>query len=333
MEIVLSQFKINSNMKHFCLTNIQKLVNKGIEGFRFASSAMTKLLSACQLVSLSTCLLFVACDRHDSFDDNLIIGPMAPQVYWEVGSTTADAGSNIPFTVQYYTQGEAVPDYLEVWYDIEENIEKSVSSPWITSFTYSISSSLSEEKRMPEKVSVYRHDESYMDSTLRAYTFEAAFPTSVTLSKISWANPSRFTGEDSARVNLYFGDAFMRHFKDSLLTLMNMVDFERMFQGLALVESFRTEFKAHIDSTFNDNTQTWTFHFKEENPAKPGAYLVPEPVAEIYREIPFADLIQNTSAGNYSISYARSYALNAYIRALDKNGNAGSSSKTKIALN
>ena len=48
-------------------------------------------------------LLFIACEKHDMMDNDVIVGQMAPQVYWEPASSTVKAGENVPFMVQYYT--------------------------------------------------------------------------------------------------------------------------------------------------------------------------------------------------------------------------------------
>ena len=91
----------------------------------------------------------VSCDKHDSLDDLVFIGKMAPQVYWEVPSTTVSAGDDVDFSAQYYTTGERPISYCEVWYNTVESEDKQVSAPWVTCTTYSIVSS-SVIERMPE---------------------------------------------------------------------------------------------------------------------------------------------------------------------------------------
>ena len=80
-------------------------------------------------------LQFIACEKHDMMDDDVIVGQMAPQVYWEPASSTIKAGENVPFNVQYYTTSTEDIDHLEVWYNIVEDeskaIRKSHENPYI----------------------------------------------------------------------------------------------------------------------------------------------------------------------------------------------------------
>lgn len=280
------------------------------------------------ITSLITLLAFftTSCDRHDKIDELLIVGKMAPQVYWEIASSTIDAGNNLSFTSQYYTTGDSEIKKLEVWYNIVETIEKEVASPWVTSFTYSITSITSEEKRITEKITEYPHVESNWNNSLFAYTLIEEFPTSPTLSSIAWSTPESFEAVDSVKMDKYYGTGFMAHFKDSLYNMMQAVDFQRMYQGLNLVENFKEQF---LDSTKNENTGQWDYHFPELG----GEYPVPEEVVEIYKNIPFADLIYNSSNGNYNVSYSKSYNINAHLRVIDNEGNVGKTTTTEISLN
>ena len=272
------------------------------------------------------CAAFASCDRHDKMDEILIVGKLAPQVYWEVGSTTTTAGNMIPFTAQYYTTGDADISHSEAWYDVIETIEKNVTCPWTVSFSYGVVSTISERKRIAEKVATYPHDESYLKSEISAYSFSGVIPTSATLSSTSWRQPAEFNGADSIRLENYFGTGFMQQFKDSLYTLMEATDFQRMYQGLNLIDNFKEQF---LDSTFNDNSAKWEHHF----PKVGEEYPVPEGVKTMWNDIPFSDLIYNSSTGVYSVEFLRSYSINAYLKTLDKDGNTGMTTTFEISLN
>ena len=72
----------------------------------------------------------VACDKHDKMDDLVLVGEMAPQVHWTIPNTVVSAGSDVAFSVQYYTTEEETPiSHLEVWYDVHETVSKNVSAP------------------------------------------------------------------------------------------------------------------------------------------------------------------------------------------------------------
>lgn len=275
------------------------------------------------VIALLPLFLLSNCDRNDSLDDDVIVGQMAPHVYWEVESSTVSAGSSVPFSVQYYTTSSDSIDHLEVWYNLVEDESKVVTCPWVVSFTYSITSTKSIEKRISQEISDYVHSTSYWSDSLRAYTFKSTFPTSGTLSSVTWSKPSTF---DSDKMIKYFGNDFMTNFKDSLYNLMDASDFQKMFLGLSLVENF----KVYLDSTYNDNSGSWDYHFPYDSE---GNAPVPAEVKAIYETIPFSDLIYDASTASYSVEYGRSYSINANIKVLDKKGVAGIGLSKQITLN
>ena len=272
---------------------------------------------------LAIATIFTACDINDTMDEVVLVGNMAPHVYWEVGSSTVTAGSNVPFTVQYYTTGTEAIDKLEVWYNLVEDESKTVSCPWTSSFTYSVVSNKSAQKRISQKVSQYPHVSTNWSDSLRAYSFKTTFPTSNTLSATSWVKPSSF---DSDKMNAFFGKTYMTQFKDSLYKLMKVTDFQKMYLGLNLVENF----KIYMDSTKNDNSGGWTYHFPKD---AQGNTPVPQAIADIYKNIPFSDLILNKSTNTYDVEYVRSYKINALIKVYDIKGVTGISLNSEISLN
>lgn len=267
--------------------------------------------------------LFTACDLHDSLDEDVIVGNMAPQVYWEVGSSTVTAGSNVSFTTQYYTTGDAPIDHLEVWYNLSQQEAKTVNCPWTTTLTFNFTSTITVEKRISQKIEEYAHNVNNWSDALRAYTFTSTFPTSNTLSSITWVKPTSF---DSTKMVSYFGANFMKQFKDSLFTQMKALDFQKMYQGLNLVPNF----KIYLDSTFNGNTGKYDYHFPKD---AQGNMPVPDAIKNIYQKIPFADLILNTSNANYEVEFTRSYFIDANLKAIDTKGLTGTAIKTTITLN
>lgn len=274
-------------------------------------------------VLLMSMFLITACDKNDTLDEAVIVGNMAPHVYWEVGSSTVNAGSNVPFTVQYYTTGTKKIEKLEVWYNVTEEESKTVASPWTKTFTYSFVSTKTIEKRIPQKIAEYAHNESFWNDSLHAYSFTAEFPTSNTLSTTSWTKPSTF---DAAKMIKYFGANFMQQFKDSLFKLMKVTDFQKMYLGLNLVANF----KIYLDSTKNENTGGWDYHFPKNGQ---GNTPVPQAITDIYKTIPFAELIYNSSTTNYDVEYSRSYKVNANLKAYDIKGTTGLALSKDISLN
>jgi hypothetical protein len=248
-----------------------------------------------------------ACEKHDFFDDKLITGNIGPQAYWEVGSAIISAGSSMPFEVQYYTTTADI-DHSEVWYNIIETQEKSVSCPWVTSFTYAINSIRSEEKRIAQKIHEYPHSLAVWSDSLHAYTFKAEFPISNTLSQFSWSKPDVFEPD---KMETYFGAGFMQYFTDSLRTLMKFADYKNMMLGMGLLE----DFKQYTDSTFDANSDSYIYHFpKDANGNTP----VPADIDNLYGNIPFDRLIEG--ATGYNVEFKRNYSIEAQLRIYDKKG-------------
>jgi hypothetical protein len=274
-------------------------------------------------VILFSMLLFTACDIHDSLDDDVIVGNMAPQVYWELGSSTVTAGSDVPFTAQYYTTGDAKIDHLEVWYNLSQQEAKTVTCPWVQTSSFTYTSTTTVEKRISQKIKEYEHNVKNWSDSLRAYTFTSTFPTSNTLSSISWIKPTAF---DSTKMVSYFGVNFMQQFKDSLYSQMKAIDFQKMYQGLNLVDNF----KIYLDSTYNGNTGAYDYHFPKD---AQGNTPVPDVIKNIYQKIPFSDLIFNSSNANYEVEFTRSYSIDANLKAIDTKGTTGTAIKTTVTLN
>lgn len=265
-------------------------------------------------------MFFSSCAKHDFFDEDVITGEVGPQAYWEIGSSTVNAGANVPFTVQYYSTVSDI-DHAEVWYNLTETEEKTVSCPWVTTFTYSYSSTTSEEKRIFQKIEEYSRSLGIWSDSLHAYTFKSSFPISNTLSSYSWSQPEKF---DSTKMRKYFGANFMQDFKDSLYTLMKYADFKKMILGLNLLDNF----DEYTDSTFDDNSNSYIYHFPTD---ANGNTPVPDAIKATYNAIPFDKLIEGASS--YEVRYKRSYSIDAIMRIYDVRGIYGITTTKTININ
>lgn len=287
----------------------------------------TKSKYFCIAVLIITLPWIASCDKHDSLDDNVMVGKMAPHIYWELGSSTVTAGDSVPFTAQYYTTSTIPIDHLEVWYSVTKEESKSAACPWTTTFKYSISSTKTSLQRISQLVNTYPHSEDVWDANIRAYTFKSKFPTAGTLSSTSWVKPMTFEADDSVKMDFYFGNDFMQHFKDSLYTRMKVKDFQNMYLGLNLID----DFKPYLDSIFNNNTYSWEYLFPKDNS---GNRPVPNEISEIYKKIPFSDLIFNKTNNNYEVEFTRFYLLKPVLKVIDKEHIEGVTSiNTDVGLN
>ncbi len=277
---------------------------------------MKKLIYSIPLIAI----VLAGCAKHDFLDEICITGKIAPQAYWEVGSTTVTAGVGVPFAAQYYSSKSEIAS-SEAWYNLYEIEEKEVTCPWVKTFTYSKISLIEVEKRISQKISSYVHDESYWNDSIRAYRFEDTFPTSNTLRSVSWSSPVVF---DSTKMVTYFGAAYMQEFKDSLKPQMQFDDYRNMYLGLGKLDNFMV----YTDSTFNENTALYDYHFPKN---AQGEEVVPYAMDSIFETLKFDELI--VSADGYKVKYKRSYAIDAVLKVFDTDGTYGTTTTTRIALN
>ena len=262
--------------------------------------------------------LTYSCEKHDFIDEQVFTGDVGPQAYWEVESSAMKAGSKMPFELQYYSTVSEI-DRAEVWYNLVETESKSVTCPWVTSFTYTIKSEQSEEKRISQFIQSYPHSQAVWNDTLRAYKLDGEFPVSGTLAPFSWTKPKEF---DPNKMEEYFGQGFMQHFKDSLFTLMKFADFKKMYLGMGLLD----DFIQYTDSTHDENSDTWVFHFpKQADETTP----VPEDLIKLYNTIDFSKLIENPTTGDYEVEYKKTNKINAVIRVYDVRGVYGLATPSK----
>ena len=273
---------------------------------------------------VAAALVLTACAKHDFFDEDTITGKVGPEAYWEVGSAVVTAGSNMDFIAQYYSSVSQI-DHSEVWYDVEETVDKTVTCPWTVTFTYTLTSNITEQKRVSQLIKEYKHAENMWSDSLHAYVLSDVFPVSGTLAAFDWKQPAQF---DSAKMVQYFGDTYMADFKEAVHKKMQFADYRKMYIGMGKLE----DFKQYTDSTEDKNQGegVYVYHFPKN---AQGEEVVPYAIDSIWETIGFAELIDNTANGYYDVEYKRSYALNALMRVYDVRGIYGRTVSKHIDIN
>ena len=268
---------------------------------------------------------FASCDKHDKMDELVHVGEMAPQVHWTIPNTVVSAGSDVAFSVQYYTTEEETPiSHLEVWYDIHETVSKNVSAPWVVSVPYTVASEVSSIQRISTCIKRFEHDEANYNSKERAYKLDSTFPTSNTLARVTWGG----TEFSEDKVNTNFGEGFMQNFKDSLYNYLvsNPDAAYRDFAKLVATDSIWNAelFLPYKTTSFDENSQTSYDHFVNHE--------IPSPLDSLFQTLSFEQIIDD-GKGNLNISYSRGYLINAQLKCLDTKGIAGLTKLTEITLN
>ena len=280
-----------------------------------------------KILMLSAMVVALAsCAKHDFFDDDTITGEVGPEAYWEIASSAVSAGGNMEFTTQYYSSVSEI-DHSEVWYDIEETIDQTVTCPWTSTFTYTLSSNVKQQKRVSQKIEEYPHLEEFWSDSLHAYTFTGSFPVSGTLSPFVWSHPEEF---DSTKMINYFGEGYMETFKEAVHAKMKYADYKKMYIGMGLMD----DFSLYTDSTLDPNAgvDVYVYHFPldAEGNIQP---WVADSMQLYWDKVTFAMLVENVANGYYDVDYNRSYSLNALMRVYDVRDVYSTTQSKEIVIN
>ena len=262
------------------------------------------------------------CEKHDLINDWARIGQRTSHTYWEIPSSTVNAGNTVAFTAQFYNNEGVAIDHMEVWYDEEEHISMQATCPNVT-FVFTKSVDVSNIAHVFQEKATYEFQEEYWNADKRAYVVNDVFPTSNTLKTVEWKNVEEF---DQERFNKLFPDTFATAFQRDLYVELEKKekysDLRMLMLNLDMSNS--EEFKSYTDSVFNDNKQEMEYWIKDE---------YKEVVKAKYDAIPFEKLIYNISTLTYDLEYTKSYILNAAYKVFDKQGNVGVSEKKELTLN
>jgi hypothetical protein len=278
-----------------------------------------KLKSNIQLLIATACtLIFAGCEINDPVDNIVRVGKVAPHVYWELPSSSVNAGDKVPFYAQYYSTSDQDIDKIEAWYDISEVTSRSVTCPLVTSFKYTVSSTKTVLAREFQQIENFSHKPANWLPLKKAYILDTAFQTSKTLRQLDWKEVKTF---EEAKFNAYFPTGFAQQFKDSMYNLLKVADFRKIMVSLNLMTS--AEFIACTDSVDNPNTGGKDYSIKEDKKAL---------LKTKYDGIQFKDLIYDATTQLYKVEYVKSYKLGASLKVIDKAGIEGVAEKKTIEL-
>jgi len=160
-------------------------------------------------------LLTTSCAIHDPFADNGELGQVLPTVDWEQGSTVVKAGRYATFKGKYYTTSEKAIDHSEVWCLIKREQTATATSKLTTSLAYTKNYSLTDTVRSSQMVATYPHSKAEWDGY--EYVLTDSFPTSRTLSPVTWVNPEEW---DQEKFDSYYPATFQQEFKDYMVNAL-----------------------------------------------------------------------------------------------------------------
>lgn len=280
--------------------------------------------------------LFTSCEVNDQLGDLTQVGQVAPHVQWDLQSSTVKAGNPVPFAAQYYSSVNREIIRSEVWYNVVENIQTTIASPWMRTFTYSFVEASSEQLRIAQKIATYQHDPAMWDIDRKAFQLNTTFPTSNTLRPISWTEVESF---ESDKFNLYFGESFAAEFKLGLVAKMKLEDYRSILVGTSAmgegVEDHGAEFAKFIEGVYSENTGGTVYIWKDGGGDQYNEGTIPPSILAAFDGITFADLLYDSVTQKYRVSYERDYTLDVVLKVIDAKGTEGTTKAIKnvVTLN
>lgn len=277
--------------------------------------------NALKILFVATLVTITSCEINDPIDDWARIGQRTPYSTWELSSNSIKAGDSLKYIAQYYVN-DGVIDHTEVWYDLTERKEMSAQCPFV-SFNYSLTMSSAELVRENQSITVNVHSESLWDAVKRCYVLDTKFPVSNTLKPVYWKDVVDF---DQSKFDALFPTTFTQEFKNGLFAKLELKQYVGDYRAVLVTAANMTveEFNTCIDSTFNENSQTYDKFVKESAKAALKAK---------YDAIPLKNLLYKSAESKYIISYEKSYILGSTFRVYDQAGNEGISEKFAVSVN
>lgn len=196
-------------------------------------------------------MMMASCAVNDPFADKMEIGQVLPTVSWELSSGVCKAGNEAGFLGKYYTTAEGVSiDRAEVWGMITRTESASATQKLISSPAYTKTVSVTDTVRGSHLLQTYPHSMATLEG--QEYHLNAAFPTSRTLSPVSWNAPLEWDDEKFAS---YYPETFKAEFCEKMVDYLTADS--TYFGGLRnvyLLYDFTAEQFAEINAKYPNNT-------------------------------------------------------------------------------
>lgn len=195
-------------------------------------------------------LLMASCAVNDPFADNMEMGAVVPTVTWELSSSVCKAGNDAGFLAKYYTTEEGVAiSHSEVWGMVTRTESAAATVKLVSSPAYTKTVNFTDTVRGFHLMASYPHSEDYLNG--KEYHLSASFPTSRTLSPISWAN---ITEWDEVNFTNYYPATFKEEFCAAMVNYLTGGD--SYLSSLRLVYAnyaFTQEQFDEINAAFPEN--------------------------------------------------------------------------------
>lgn len=264
--------------------------------------------------------LFASCEIHDPIDDLVRPGYRASNVYWEIGSANVTAGSDIPFTAQYWVE-ESDISYVGVWYNVQRSLNYSFTYGGnVFTFTHDTVA----EVREFQEIKTIQHSPDFYSPEKKAYVLEETFPTSYTLSSLVLEEASVFSLSNTL-VNQVVPANLKEMFYKQLFDVLNYEQLKEILvtaNELIDIEAF----DAHFENVLvEDGAEVPNYTMVMKPDSKPVLYA-------FFQQVPFPSLVYDKVEQFYRFNYSSVYVLNSQLKVTTSNGTENASKMAAIEL-
>lgn len=156
-----------------------------------------------------------SCAINDPIDKVVEIGQELPTVSWELGSTVGKAGEPVNFKGQFYASPGNEIDRVEVWNAVSRTDIASATCKLTSILAYTKTLTSNDTVRSSQFVTRYEVAQAEWDG--HEYILNASFPTSRTLSPISWVDPKSW---DQKKFDTYYPSEFQAEFVEKVVDFL-----------------------------------------------------------------------------------------------------------------
>lgn len=250
--------------------------------------------------ALSLLLLNLSCTINDPVADISTPGYVGASIYWDVPVTNVNAGNEVSFYAEYWSEDDAVK-YLGVWYNVNKNLKYTLTYP-PTGYTLTLDSSALVRELL--EIKTFEHSETNYDAEKKAYVIEDSFPVSYTLSALEYKNPIAFNQE---QFNQLIPGYVKTRFLDNLFPQLTYQDFRTfLVTDRQLVEE--EVFESYFDSEVVGEETVRTI--KSDAASVLRSHL---------NDVPFSAFIYNKNRQYYAVEFTQGYQLSAKFRIVNGN--------------
>lgn len=193
-----------------------------------------------------------SCAVNDPFDNQMEIGQELPTVSWELGSAFGKAGEPVSFKGKYYASPGNEIDHSEVWASVTRSESAAATCKLTSVLAYTKTVTIGDTVRSSQFVARYEPEQAVWNG--HEYILTTTFPTSQTLSPVSWMSPKTW---DQEKFDSYYPTTFQSEFVETVVDFLTKdsayyTDLRHVYVNF----DFKAEQFATLNAKYNINFPT-----------------------------------------------------------------------------